>query len=286
MRLVQLSRQIPRCVASLALVAGMATAREFVWSAEPTKDNAAPLQTTPGERVPSEDTVVNDLHSLGLVEGRSNIFRSACPVRDLAEAPADKLSDTQKMSKAQERMRHLRELGVRTIVSFEDPGKGESQSSESQGGSDSLATAKTIKPSVSLERGATESENLRFISIPMNNSGAGSLQDMSDEAVLQMLEANSRAVLDAAKDGGVLFHCSAGHDRTGIISAYIRMKYQHWPVEEAIAEMRRYGHNWPKFSTDGGQSSWHEAHLREIDKMLKKQAAAAAGGDKGDSHGQ
>ena len=60
-----------------------------------------------------------------------------------------------------------------------------------------------------------------------------------------------------------------------MVSAYIRMKYQHWPAEEAIAEMRRYGHNWTKFSKDGGQSSWHEAHLRAIEKLLKEQAAAA-----------
>jgi protein-tyrosine phosphatase len=73
-----------------------------------------------------------------------------------------------------------------------------------------------------------------------------------------------------AESGGVLFHYSAGHDRTGIVAAYIRMKYQHWPVDEAIAEMRRYGHNWPKYSSDGDQSSWHEAHLRAISEDLAK----------------
>jgi protein-tyrosine phosphatase family protein len=70
----------------------------------------------------------------------------------------------------------------------------------------------------------------------------------------------------------VLFHCSAGHDRTGIVAAYMRLKYQHWPVDQAIDEMRRYGHNWPKFSHDGGTSSWHEEHLRAIDKLLSNAA--------------
>jgi protein-tyrosine phosphatase len=83
-------------------------------------------------------------------------------------------------------------------------------------------------------------------------------------------DADSRDVLQAAESGGVLFHYSAGHDRTGIVAAYIRMKYQHWPVDEAIAEMRRYGHNWPKYSSDGDQSSWHEAHLRAISEDLAK----------------
>ena len=46
------------------------------------------------------------------------------------------------------------------------------------------------------------------------------------------------------------------------------MKYQHWPVDQAIDEMRRLGHNWPKFSHNNGDSSWHEDHVRGIDKLL------------------
>ena len=49
------------------------------------------------------------------------------------------------------------------------------------------------------------------------------------------------------------------------------MKYQHWPVDEAIAEMRRYGHNWPKYSNDGGRTSWHETQLRAISKNLAEE---------------
>lgn len=42
----------------------------------------SPLTANVGEKVPSEDPVIKDLHSLGLIEGRTNIFRSASPVRD------------------------------------------------------------------------------------------------------------------------------------------------------------------------------------------------------------
>ncbi len=56
------------------------------------------------------------------------------------------------------------------------------------------------------------------------------------------------------------------------MTAYIRIKYQHWPVEQAVDEMRRYGHNWVKYSADGGISSWHEDHLRAIAEMLKAES--------------
>jgi protein-tyrosine phosphatase family protein len=223
----------------------------------------APLQTSVGERVPSEDEVVKDFHSLGLVGGHANIFRSACPVRDLAKTPAVSLSDEQKLAEARARMKHLRGLGIQTIVSFEDPAKVDSADVAFP-----ADRTEPMRPSVALEQAAAEKEGIRFISRPMANADDNSLENMPDEAVEKMLDANSRDILQAAESGGVLFHCSAGHDRTGIVTAYIRMKYQHWPVDEAIAEMRRYGHNWPKYSSDGGKSSWHEAHLRAISKTL------------------
>src|SRR5262245_5336409 len=46
-----------------------------------------------GERVPSEDGIVKNLHSLGLIEGRTNIFRSASPVRDLVNESGEPNAD-------------------------------------------------------------------------------------------------------------------------------------------------------------------------------------------------
>ena len=160
-------------------------------------------------------------------------------------------------------MRRLRALGVKTIISFEDPHKSEPKDVPYP--SDAK---KPSRPSVALERQAAEAEGIRFVSRPIFNDGTNSLEDMSDEQVRELLDATSREILKCADDGGVLFHCSAGHDRSGIVAAYIRINDQHWPVEEAIAEMRRYGHNWPKFSRDGGHSSWHEAHLRAISQSV------------------
>jgi hypothetical protein len=84
-------------------------------------------------------------------------------------------------------------------------------------------------------------------------------------------------VFGDAKTGGVVFHCSAGHDRTGIVAAFIRIKYEHWPVDQAIDEMRRYGHNWLKFSNNGGTSSWHEDHLRAIATLLAQPTTEPTG---------
>ena len=210
-----------------------------------------------GEKVPSEDPLLADFHSLGLINGHTNIFRAACPVRDLAKL---KPSTTQPaeaiMSDAVKRMQRLYDLGIRTDISFQTPAAADEEH------------PKEVARAIELEKAAAALVGITYISMPMANSGKDSLQDMSDKAVLDWLNQVNAAVFQAADHGGVVYHCSAGHDRTGIVSAYLRIKYEHWSVDEAIAEMRRLGHNWPKFSTDCGLTSWHEAHLRAIAIML------------------
>ena len=213
-----------------------------------------------GEKVPSEDVIIKDLHSLGLIEGHANIFRSASPVRDLVDDSGELSPDAS--SDAKKRMQHLYDLGIRTVISFENPNQTESNGEDGK--------AKATKSKIALEKAAAEQAGLKFVSHPITNSGKNSLEDMSDADVCKLLDPISQEILDRAGEGGVLFHCSAGHDRTGIMAAYMRLKYQHWPVDQAIDEMRRFGHNWPKFSANGGSSSWHEEHLKTIDKQLKQ----------------
>jgi protein-tyrosine phosphatase len=119
-----------------------------------------------------------------------------------------------------------------------------------------------------LEKSAAEKVGITYVPYPMNNGGPDSLATMSDRQVMQWCDAVTTEIFKDANQGGVIFHCSAGHDRTGIVAAYIRIKYQHWPVEQAIAEMRRLGHNWVRYSNNGGIFSWHEQHLRAIAAML------------------
>jgi hypothetical protein len=217
------------------------------------------LPAAVGEKVPSEDDLIKDLHSLGVVRGLANIYRCACPVRDLARQVGTTQPTADLVTRAQQRMQRLRDLGVRTVISFQNP--------NATTGED--AKAHEEEHAVALERSAALAVGIRFVSIPISNSGEDSLQTMSDREVLELLTKVTDEILDDARFGGVAYHCSAGHDRTGIVSAFIRIKYQHWPVEEAIAEMRRLGHNWKKFSADDGESSWHEDHLRAIASLIE-----------------
>jgi protein tyrosine phosphatase (PTP) superfamily phosphohydrolase (DUF442 family) len=213
----------------------------------------------PGEQIPSEDPVIKDLHSLGLIDGQTDIFRSACPVRDLAKQasaatqPAAALQD-----QANARMKHLYDLGIRTDICFQNPDDEVD-----------AVKKKELETSLAMEKQAAKAAGIDFVYRPMKNGGPDSLQTMSDQAVYQWVDSIAREIVTDSKTGGVLFHCSAGHDRTGIEAAFLRMKYQHWPVEQAIAEMRRLGHNWPKYSDNGGESSWHEEHLRAIAKLME-----------------
>jgi hypothetical protein len=178
-------------------------------------------------------------------------------VRDLAKKMSTTEPSTDDLGQAKARTQRLFDLGVRTIISFQNP--------LGDGGKNDEAAA------IALERSAANEAGIQFISDPISNSGPNSLETMTDAQVMGWLQAVSDEILRDAQRGGVAFHCSAGHDRTGIVAAYLRLKYEHWPVEQAIAEMRRYGHNWPRFSNDGGVSSWHEQHLRAIARMLSTQ---------------
>jgi len=221
----------------------------------------SPSPVKVGERIPSEDAVIKDLHSLGLINGKVDIWRCACPVRDIAAAMATTQPADADLLAAKARMQRLFDLGIRTDISFQTAIGDESKADEST-------------RAIALEKAAAASVGMTFINDPIANSGPHSLEDMSDTQVMALLDAESAKILDTARTAGVMFHCSAGHDRTGIVAAYIRIKYEHWPVDQAIDEMRSLGHNWVKYSANGGISSWHEDHLQAIAKML----AAAPGG--------
>jgi hypothetical protein len=231
-----------------------------------TPSGSAPAKGAPskaaagvGELVPSEDAVLKDFHSLGLINGKVDIFRAACPVRDIAGAMSTTQPTDADLAAARARMQRMFDLGIRTDISFQSAVGDESKADDST-------------RAIYLERAAANLVGIKFINDPMANSGPNSIETMTDAQVLAVLETESAKILACANDGGVVFHCSAGHDRTGIVAAFIRMKYEHWPVDQAIDEMRRLGHNWVKMSSNGGVSSWHEDHLKAIAKMLDTSA--------------
>jgi hypothetical protein len=225
----------------------------------PATQPAAAAVEKVGEKVPSDDPMLPDFHSLGLVDGETDLFRCGSPVRDLTKKLTTTQPSAETMSVAVARMQRMYDLGIRTIISFEDPDSAED-------------ATKHLKERVALEKAAASKVGINFVSRPISNSGPNSLQDMTDQQVLQWVDPIAAEILADGKTGGVAFHCTAGHDRTGLVTAYIRIKYQHWSADQAIEEMRRYGHNWVKYSANGGISSWHEDHIRAIAKMLEAQS--------------
>ena len=157
---------------------------------------------------------------------------------------------------ARGRIQRLYDLGVRTVVSFQH------QSAPQDGDANREHWA------VALEKDAAKEAGLAYLAFPMSNKGAQSFEDMSDAEVQQLMETVSAAILTASKTGGVVFHCKAGKDRAGLMAGYLRVKYQGWPADKAIAEMRQYGHVWKNFAAAGEQHSWHEKHLLAISKLL------------------
>jgi hypothetical protein len=220
----------------------------------------AVLKNTSSSKTSSEDAVIKNLHWLGLINGQTNILRCACPVMDVAEHVKAGKPAEEDLKMARERMQHLRNLGICTLISFQhqDP---------------SVANETNVEHiAVALEQIAAKEVGLAYLAYPMSNKGKDSFEDMSDEAVIRLLDPISEDIFKFAKTGGVAFHCKSGKDRTGIMAGYLRLKYQHWTVDEVIAEMRRYGHVWKNFAKAGATNSWHENHLRAIAKILNPPA--------------
>ncbi|MDE2291786.1 MAG: tyrosine-protein phosphatase [Elusimicrobia bacterium] len=202
---------------------------------------AQPLQKVPGEQVRSDDAQVANFHRVDIGKPGVILYRSASPVRPFIKKPPP-----HPRAKADAVMRHLHALGIRTIVSLEDPG-------------DPKKNGKVAR-SVRLEKEAAKDVGIRFAADPMRNAR---FKTMTDAQITAWLEKVKKSLFAAAKRGPVLYHCAAGHDRTGLVTAYLRVTEQGWTAGRAVAEMRRYGHNWKKFSSDGGKSSWHEDYLRK-----------------------
>jgi protein tyrosine phosphatase (PTP) superfamily phosphohydrolase (DUF442 family) len=212
---------------------------------------SSPDLTKVGEKAPSEDPVIADFHALGNINGRDQLFRSASPIRDLVKSGALKPDSPETHAAALARMQSLRARGITTIISLENADSADNEDKA---------------PWIALEKSAAQQAGLTFVSHPMANKGENSMETLTDAQVLAQLQTVETDVFQSPD--GVLIHCSAGHDRTGIVVAYLRVKYQHWPAQKAIDEMRFYGHNWPKYSSPSATESWHETHVRAIATML------------------
>jgi protein-tyrosine phosphatase len=213
---------------------------------------AAQLNTV-GERIPSQDPAILDFHTVGTYH-ETTLFRSASPLRDLIKKNTVSSDSSEALNAAADRMASLRARGIRTIISFENPDVSDNES-------------RLVW--INLEQSAAASAGIQYVSAPLTNSGPNSFETMSPLETLQTLQSVDQLIAKHAPQGNVLIHCSAGHDRTGVAVAFLRLKYSHFTPDQAIAEMRYFGHNWPKFSHNGGTSSWHEDQIRSVAPLIQ-----------------
>jgi hypothetical protein len=206
-----------------------------------------------GEKAPSEDPAILNFHLVGTFHNTA-LYRSASPFRDLAKKLIVSPNSTEARTAAADRMASLSARGIRTIISFEN--------------SDSV-TNEDKATWIHLEQSAAAAAGIHFVSAPLANSGPNSFETLSPAQCLQTLRSIDQLLAQNAESGNILIHCSAGHDRTGIAVAYLRLRYSRWTPDQAVAEMRFFGHNWLKYSHNFGASSWHEDQLRAIAPLVQ-----------------
>jgi protein tyrosine/serine phosphatase len=109
---------------------------------------------------------------------------------------------------------NLKERGVRTIVDLE-------------------RTLFDPEPEVvNTERTWTVKAGIRFEHIPLHPIKAPSKSDI-ERALSLIADPSNRPVY---------VHCNRGSDRTGIVAAAYRIRYDGWTVEDAFEEMKKYGY--------------------------------------------
>jgi protein tyrosine/serine phosphatase len=104
----------------------------------------------------------------------------------------------------------LRDLGIRTVVSFRNDDS---------------------------ERTLVEELGMRFVHIPVTFRIFGG--EMPDDAAARLL-----AVLDDPAAGRVFVHCKRGADRTGAFVGLYRVLRQGWETKRAYEEAREIGMRW------------------------------------------
>ncbi|MDP2923173.1 MAG: dual specificity protein phosphatase family protein [Candidatus Omnitrophota bacterium] len=103
---------------------------------------------------------------------------------------------------------------------------------------------------------------IKFINVPMNP-----LKEQSIETIEKCLQ-----IISDKSNQPILVHCREGKDRTGLIFAAYRMKYDNWSLEDAVMEMLVYGYNRPLFFNLERSllkwNDWRKKHSAEIEKAL------------------
>lgn len=108
----------------------------------------------------------------------------------------------------------LKSSGIRTILSLEDYLHFPNQAR--------------------IDRAWAEKNGFKFIHFPLTWVKTGPSVREIDTALGYIINTTNQPIL---------VHCQGGSDRTGIVIAAYRMRYQKWKYNDAVAELRKYDHN-------------------------------------------
>ena len=96
-----------------------------------------------------------------------------------------------------------------------------------------ILNLRSDKVEVEWERQIAEKLGIDYINIPMSGGQKQSLEKI--EQCLNIMQDKTRQP--------IFVHCQAGKDRTGMICAAYKMKYNNWRLEDALFEMLTYGYS-------------------------------------------
>jgi protein tyrosine/serine phosphatase len=80
------------------------------------------------------------------------------------------------------------------------------------------------------EQTAVERAGLKYVNIPMEDKSYPSMDQIN--AFLK--------VVDDPATGKFFVHCAGGRHRTGVVGAVYRFTYDHWTLDQVMAEMNQY----------------------------------------------
>lgn len=118
----------------------------------------------------------------------------------------------------------IRQYGIRTVVNVRDDCPEPVLEED-------YFTSATIA-----ERQLCEELGVRYVFLPPDLVNRQHVDRARPKAIDQFL-----ALMDDPANQPVLLHCKAGLHRTGCLAAVYRMEYNHWPMEQALIELKNHG---------------------------------------------
>lgn len=98
------------------------------------------------------------------------------------------------------------------------------------------------------EKRIVEKLGMKFINIPMSGT-----KEQNVETIEQCL-----SIIADKSNQPIFVHCYGGKDRTGLIFAAYRIKYDNWSLEDALMEMLVYGYDRISYSNlEKSLVKWH-----------------------------